>query len=256
VVAAAYRQYRRELAPETYSRYLADLLDVDRHAHHGHLVVAEVNGRILGSGAFYPDSCVRASAGQPAGPAVAPSRCTQPLGVRASRRRCSPLARTLHAKIGRPCSHSIPAAFMTGAIALYEKFGYSRAPEFDVDLNAHHGIVGAAPATAFAYLRYLSAPAARPGHSRCTHHGDHAPQRARPVGCVRSRNTHGEIASPIHRWRKSMTIHARRRGANAPAYYLGRPAAFWSVALAPRGTSSSTSVARAADAAVVPSGKR
>jgi hypothetical protein len=46
VVAAAYLQYRRELAPETYSRYLADLLDLDRHAYHGRLYVAEAGGRI------------------------------------------------------------------------------------------------------------------------------------------------------------------------------------------------------------------
>jgi hypothetical protein len=53
----------------------------------------------------------------------------------------------------------------------------------------------ALPATALTYLRYLSTAAARPGHSRCTHHEDHAPQRARPVGCGRSRNTDGEIES-------------------------------------------------------------
>jgi hypothetical protein len=56
VVVAAYRQYARELTPEAYTRYLADLLDLDRHAQHGHLFVADVGGRVLGSGAYYPDS--------------------------------------------------------------------------------------------------------------------------------------------------------------------------------------------------------
>ena len=31
-----------------------------------------------------------------------------------------------------------------------------------------------------------------------------------------------------------MTTHARNRRAGVPAYYLGRPAAFWRTALAPR----------------------
>ena len=33
-----------------------------------------------------------------------------------------------------------------------------------------------------------------------------------------------------------MTSHTRTRRADAPAYYLGRPAAFWLAALAPRST--------------------
>ena len=33
-----------------------------------------------------------------------------------------------------------------------------------------------------------------------------------------------------------MTSHTRTRRADAPAYYLGRPAAFWLAALAPRPT--------------------
>jgi hypothetical protein len=36
-----------------------------------------------------------------------------------------------------------------------------------------------------------------------------------------------------------MNTQARRSGAMTPAYYLGRPAAFWSVALAPRHTRAS-----------------
>ena len=33
-----------------------------------------------------------------------------------------------------------------------------------------------------------------------------------------------------------MTIHTRTRRFSAPAYYLGRPAALWLAALAPRST--------------------
>ncbi|HEY3086434.1 MAG TPA: GNAT family N-acetyltransferase [Jatrophihabitantaceae bacterium] len=177
VVAAAYRQYRRELAAETYSRYVADLLDLDRHAYHGHLFVAEVRGRVIGSGAFYPDSSVHGLGwpiGWAGGRALAVHPAARGAGVaRALLTTCEHIAR----KDGAPVFAFHAGSFMTGAIALYEKFGYRRAPEFDVDLNAHYGIVDAPPATALAYLRYLSTAAARRGHSRCTHHGDHAPQR-------------------------------------------------------------------------------
>jgi hypothetical protein len=42
---------------------------------------------------------------------------------------------------------------MTDAIALYERLGYLRAPEFDIDLSARFG--GTSPFLAVAYLRYL-----------------------------------------------------------------------------------------------------
>jgi hypothetical protein len=129
---------------------------------------------------------------------------------------CEHIAR----KDGAPVFAFHSGSFMTGAIALYEKFGYRRAPEFDVDLNAHYGIARALPATALAYLRYLSTAAARPGHSRCTHHEDHAPQRARPVGCGRSGNTDGEIEShqpfPIGEIRDQSRAPPRRQHDTLP----------------------------------------
>ena len=53
------QQYRIPLGDLLYRRYLADLLDVDRHAREGHLLVAEIDGVVLGSGAFYPDVSTR-----------------------------------------------------------------------------------------------------------------------------------------------------------------------------------------------------
>jgi len=54
------------------------------------------------------------------------------------------------------------SAFMTTAVALYERLGYCRAPRFDIDVNAHYGVPAARPWPALAYLRRLTArPAAR-----------------------------------------------------------------------------------------------
>ena len=53
------------------------------------------------------------------------------------------------------------ASFMTDAIALYERAGYHRAPEFDFDMAARFGRFGAAPITALAYLRHLAPTSSR-----------------------------------------------------------------------------------------------
>src|ERR1700750_2370425 len=46
VVIAAYRQYADLIARDVFSPYLADLLDLETHAHHGRLLVVEGDGRI------------------------------------------------------------------------------------------------------------------------------------------------------------------------------------------------------------------
>ena len=48
------------------------------------------------------------------------------------------------------------ASFMTGAIALYERLGYRRAPAFDFDMAARYSRFGAAPIMSIAYLRHLA----------------------------------------------------------------------------------------------------
>jgi len=66
VILAAYRQYADLIARDIFLPYLADLLDLDKHARHGRLLVVEADGRIRGFGAFYPDASVQGF-GWPAG---------------------------------------------------------------------------------------------------------------------------------------------------------------------------------------------
>jgi predicted N-acetyltransferase YhbS len=156
VVIEAYGQYAWDLGPELFPRYLADLLDLDRHARHGTLMVAEVGGQIRGSGAFYPDSSVQGLAWPPGwaggrGLAVHPAARSQ--GVAGAMLSvCERLARNA----GAPVFAFHTGSFMSGAISLYEQLGYSRAPDFDVDLSAYYGITGGVPAMAIAYLRHLT----------------------------------------------------------------------------------------------------
>ena len=59
ILRTAYGQYREDIPAELWCPYLTDLLDLDQHARHGHLVVAEVDGEVAGYAAFYPDATIQ-----------------------------------------------------------------------------------------------------------------------------------------------------------------------------------------------------
>jgi GNAT superfamily N-acetyltransferase len=156
VVIAAYGQYAGLIAPDIFSHYLADLLDLERHASHGRLLVAEAAERICGFAAFYPDASVQGFGWPPGwagGRALAVHPAARGHGVaRALLAACERLAQDS----GAPVFAFHTASFMTSAIALYERLGYRRAPAFDFDMAARFGRFGAAPITAIAYLRHLT----------------------------------------------------------------------------------------------------
>ena len=64
---------------------------------------------------------------------------------------CERLAR----EHGAPVFAFHTASLMTGAVALYERLGYCRAPRFDQDLAAHFAVEGGPPIHALAYYRVL-----------------------------------------------------------------------------------------------------
>jgi GNAT superfamily N-acetyltransferase len=156
VILAAYRQYADLIARDIFSPYLADVLDLDKHARHGRLLVVEADGRIRGFGAFYPDASVQGFGWPPGwagGRALAVHPDARGHGVaRALLAACERLARDC----GAPVFAFHTASFMTGAIALYERLGYRRAPEFDFDMAARYGRFGAAPIMSIAYVRQLA----------------------------------------------------------------------------------------------------
>jgi GNAT superfamily N-acetyltransferase len=156
VLIAAYRQYADLIARDIFSPYLADLLDLDTHARHGRLLVVEAEGRIRGFGAFYRDASVQGFGWPPGwagGRALAVHPDARGHGVaRALLAACERLARDS----GAPVFAFHTASFMTDAIALYERLGYRRAPEFDFDMAARYSRFGSPPITALAYLRQLA----------------------------------------------------------------------------------------------------
>jgi GNAT superfamily N-acetyltransferase len=155
VVIAAYAQYEDVLGPEMFSRYLADLLDLETHASYGRLLVAEAEEGIRGFAAFYPDASVQGfglPSGWAGGRALAVHPAAREHGVaRALLATTERLAR----EAGAPVFAFHTASFMTGAISLYGRLGYRRAPEYDFGMSARYGGSGAAPVRSVAYLRYL-----------------------------------------------------------------------------------------------------
>jgi GNAT superfamily N-acetyltransferase len=156
----AYAQYRAAIPAEVWGRYRSDLLDLDRHAQNGRLLVATVDGALAGYAAFYPDATAQ-DLGWPSGWASGRGLAVDP------RYRGRGVANALLAAfevaaqdVGAPVFAFHTSGFMTTARALYERLGYLRAPEFDRDLNAHYGVRTAPTWTAIAYLKPIALPAA------------------------------------------------------------------------------------------------
>ena len=166
VVLGAHARHASQLAPEVFSRYLADQLDLGTHATYGRLLVAEAGDGVLGFAAFYPDASVQGF-GLPAGWAGGRALAVHP-GARGHgvARALLCTVECLAREAGAPVFAFHTASFMTGAISLYERLGYRRAPEHDFDMAARFGGSGATPVTSVAYLRYLLQPYLATGRTR------------------------------------------------------------------------------------------
>ena len=156
VVIAAYSQYAGLIAPDIFSAYLADLLDLDTHARHGRLFAVEAGQWVCAFGAWYPDASVQ-GVGWPPGWASGRALAVHPAG------RGHGVARALIAtgerlaqEGGSPVLAFHTHSYMTDARALYDRLGYRRAPEFDFDVAARFGGPAATPIMALAYLRYVT----------------------------------------------------------------------------------------------------
>ena len=156
VVIAAYGQYADLIPSDIFARYLADLLDLETHASHGRLLVVEADERVCAFAAFYPDASVQ-KVGFPPGWASGRALAVHP-AVRGHG-----VARALLAageRLARNSGSLVLAfhtySFMTSAIALYERHGYHRVPEYDFDMAARFGRSSAAPIIAMAYARVLT----------------------------------------------------------------------------------------------------
>ena len=158
VINAAYRQYETAIGPDAFDNYLEDLLDLERHARNGPLVVAEVGGSVRGYGAFYPDIAAQKLGWPPGwagGRGLAVHPAARGIGVaHALIGACEDLAY----EYGAPVFAFHTLELMGDARGLYDYLRYVRAPEFDQDLRPHFGVTAGTPIRALAYRRDLIDP--------------------------------------------------------------------------------------------------
>ena len=128
------------------------------------MIVAELDGTVRGSGAFYPDVSVQ-GVGWPRGWAGGRALAVHPEarghGVAQA---LVAAAECLAQHHGAPVFALHTASFMT-AIAMYDRLGYRRATEYDRDLGAFFGLDGQPTFRSIAYIRDLPADQSPPGTS-------------------------------------------------------------------------------------------
>jgi len=130
--APALAPYRGGVQDWILDAYLADLVDVRPRFEEAEVLVADHDGRIVGTIAFYPDVRLEGWSNLPAGwagfraLAVAARRRT---GIgQALVRRCIQRTREIGAEtLG---IHTI--SLLTDAVSLYQRLGFVRCPEFDL----------------------------------------------------------------------------------------------------------------------------
>jgi ribosomal protein S18 acetylase RimI-like enzyme len=161
VLRAANAEFERVLPEAFYRPYMANVLDVGSRLDESELFVAEprTGGAIVGAITFYPDAS-QEGWGWPAEwtgiRALAVESASRGLGIgRLLAQQCIERSRQLGAST--VCLHT--ASFMRAAMAMYERVGFRRAPEFDRDAGE---MVGAPsfepPIEALAYRLVLSEP--------------------------------------------------------------------------------------------------
>ena len=133
MLEAAYREYEHVLSPDLYAAYVADLLAGTAPTSGAQLVVATIDDQVVGAVSFYPKADVTGF-GMPGdwsslrALAVDPAHRGRGVGA-ALLAACIDRATALGTRaIGLHTAH-----FMTAAVGLYERFGFVRVPELDVN---------------------------------------------------------------------------------------------------------------------------
>jgi ribosomal protein S18 acetylase RimI-like enzyme len=187
VIRAAYREHAPALGA-LYQDYLDDLLALDQRFADGTVLVAELDGRVVGTATLYTDAR-RAGFGSPDGRATGRALAVEPdaRGHGVARALVHDVvARAMRGGADELCLHT--AEFMTAAVALYEAQGFQRDPAYDRPVTGHLGAGGAEPVTVLAYRMRLTG--GRPATVRRLH-------RVNPQAPWPARRQGGAILTPV-----------------------------------------------------------
>lgn len=136
LLAEVYGAFRAHLPADAWARYIGEIVDVRSRLGESELIVAEDAGRLIGTIGFYPDASRSAIERWPHGWAS-----IRTLAVLAAARR-----RGVGTGLARECVRRAQergakaiglhtAAHMGAATRLYERVGFRRAPEFDIEIG-------------------------------------------------------------------------------------------------------------------------
>lgn len=136
LLAEVYGSFEAHLPAQTWLRYIGEIVDVRSRLGASELIVAEQAGQLAGTIGFFPEASRSALERWPAGWAS-----IRRLGVRADMRRRGigtalageAMRRARERKAKAIGLHT--AAHMAAATRLYERLGFRRAPEFDIEIG-------------------------------------------------------------------------------------------------------------------------
>lgn len=136
LLAEVYGAFRAHLPAQAWERYIGEIVDARSRLGESELIVAEHAGRIVGTIGFYPDASRSAIERWPDGWAS-----IRTLGVRAEARGrgvgtalagdC--VRRAQARKVKAIGLHTAP--HMGAATRLYQRLGFRRAPQFDIEIG-------------------------------------------------------------------------------------------------------------------------
>ncbi len=155
VLRAVYGQYRDAMPAPVFAAYLANVLDLDRHTEGGQPLVAEVDGRVVGTAVYFADAASEGVGWTSGWAGVRLVGVHPAYRGRGIARRIMAATERRAREDGAAVLALHTAEFMTSALALYQHLGYRRNPEFDVDVTGYLGITEAEPLIALALTRDL-----------------------------------------------------------------------------------------------------
>jgi len=136
LLAEVYEVFRGHLPPGAWESYIGEIVDVGSRLGESELIVAERAGRLVGTIGLYPDASRSPVERWPEGWAS-----IRTLGVRAGARRQgvgTALARECLRRARERRAEAIglhTASHMPAATRLYERLGFRRAPQFDIEIG-------------------------------------------------------------------------------------------------------------------------
>jgi GNAT superfamily N-acetyltransferase len=151
LMVAAYAQYQDEVPSPLFRAYVDDLRDLSGDWDTAEVMVAELDGRIVGGVLFFPDASAE-GLGLPAQWAGFRKLAVHPAGRgRSVGRRLVESCVAKAERQGAPALAIHTAAFMRAACRIYERIGFQRAPEFDLKASGILGVSAAGDVDVIAY---------------------------------------------------------------------------------------------------------